>query len=41
MGYRNGLNLNRELAMKDSWNVTQIDQRTEQLVERCLKVFAF
>lgn len=41
VGYRNGLNLNRELAMKDSWNVTQIDQRTEQLVERCLKVFAF
>lgn len=40
VGYRNGLNVNKDLATRDSWTASDIDARTQQLVDRCLDLFS-
>lgn len=41
VGYRNGLNLNDDLAIVDSWTKEQIETRTEKLVKLALQAFTF
>lgn len=41
VGYNNGLFLNKTLAKSDFWSIEQIDQRTEDLVNMALELFAF
>jgi len=40
VGYNNGLFLNRELAVAEFWSVTQIEQRTRDIVALALRLFA-
>ncbi len=40
VGYNNGLFLNRELAVAESWSVAQIEQRTRDIVALALRLFA-
>ena len=39
VGYKNGLKLNEDLAVAQSWSVAQIDDRTEKLVQQVAKLF--
>lgn len=39
IGYKNGLDLNRELANADGWSVEAIKARTKELVEGAIKLF--
>lgn len=39
IGYKNGLEINRELAEKDSWTIEDIQQRTQVLVAEILEMF--
>ncbi|MCB0857324.1 MAG: DUF262 domain-containing protein [Solirubrobacterales bacterium] len=39
IGYRNGLSLNQDLAVKDSWTAQDIEERTEGLTARVLERF--
>ena len=39
VGYKNGLELNRELAQKDNWSVQDIEARTEKLADELLKLY--
>ena len=41
IGYKNGLEVNRELAEKDSWTVDDIIERTDRLVKEVVEMFAF
>lgn len=41
IGYKNGLEINREIAKKDSWTIDDIKSRTDTLVADLLKVYAF
>ena len=41
VGYKNGLQLNAELATSNDWNVAQIDARTATLVDQVMKLFVF
>ena len=38
-GYMNGLKLNAELAVAESWSVKQIDARTSLLVDQAVRLF--
>lgn len=40
VGYKNGLNLNAELAVAKKWSAAQIDARTTALVDHVLSLFA-
>lgn len=39
IGYRNGLNLNEEIAKKDVWTVDIIKERTDSMVKQILEMF--
>lgn len=39
VGYRNGLEINKELAEKDSWTVQDIIERTNKLVSQLLEMY--
>ena len=41
IGYKNGLEINRELAAKESWTVEDIVDRTKRLVEEVTEMFKF
>ena len=41
IGYRNGLEINREIALKDTWTIDDIKARTNKLVEELMKVYEF
>lgn len=41
VGYRNGLEINRPIAEKSAWTVSDIKERTEQLVKEVMDMFAF
>lgn len=41
IGYKNGLEINRELAAKERWTVKDIVDRTERLVEEVTEMFKF
>lgn len=40
IGYKNGLYLNRKLEKKDKWTISDIEERTKELVKEALKLFA-
>ena len=39
VGYKNGLEINKELAEKDAWTVQDIIDRTDELVEMLLDMY--
>lgn len=41
IGYKNGLDINREIATKDKWTVDDIKTRTKTLVDELMKVYEF
>ena len=41
IGYKNGLDINKEIAEKDSWTIEDIKARTEAIVTELLKVYSF
>lgn len=41
IGYRNGLEINKEIAEKDSWTIDDIKDRTKTLVEKLMKIYEF
>lgn len=41
IGYKNGLDINKEIAEKDSWTIDDIKDRTKTLVEKLMKVYEF
>jgi uncharacterized protein with ParB-like and HNH nuclease domain len=40
IGYKNGLNLNKVLSESDSWEIGDIEARTEKLVHQAIKLFS-
>ena len=41
IGYKNGLDINREIATMDKWTVYDIKTRTATLVDELMKVYKF
>lgn len=41
IGYKNGLEINSEIAQKDSWTVEDIKERTEKMVTELMEMFKF
>ncbi len=41
IGYKNGLEINREIAIKDVWTIEDIKARTKVLVKELMKVYDF
>lgn len=41
IGYKNGLEINREIALKDKWTVDDIKERTEAIVKELMTVYQF
>ena len=41
IGYKNGLDINTEIASKDTWTIEDIKARTEKLVETLMNMFKF
>lgn len=41
IGYKNGLEINREIAEKETWSITDIKARTSSLVAQLLEMFKF
>lgn len=41
IGYKNGLEINKEIAEKDNWTIDDIKTRTDKLVEELIKVYKF
>lgn len=39
IGYRNGLEINRDIASKESWKIDDIQNRTNELVNLCMEMF--
>lgn len=39
VGYKNGLNLNAQLAIADHWGMDQIEARGEKLIEKAMELF--
>ena len=39
IGYKNGLYLNKKLAEKDNWTISDIEERTKELVKEALELF--
>lgn len=39
VGYKNGLGINKDIAMKDSWTVNDIVNRTDKLSKQLLEIF--
>ena len=40
VGYKNGLGINRDIALKEAWTIEDIKQRTDELVEYLITMFA-
>lgn len=41
IGYRNGLDINKEIAQKETWTIDDITNRTDELVKELLKMYKF
>ena len=41
IGYKNGLDINKEIATKASWTIEDIKSRTAQMVDELIKVYEF
>ena len=39
IGYRNGLEINHDLASKESWKIDDIKERTDRLIQACMEMF--
>ena len=39
VGYKNGLEINAEIAQKESWTIKDIETRTEALVEKLITIY--
>jgi len=40
VGYKNGLEINKEIAQKDNWTIQDIVARTETLAAELLKIYS-
>ena len=40
VGYKNGLFLNQMIALKDKWEIKNIEHRTDELVKTAMKLFS-
>jgi len=40
VGYKNGLEINKEISLKDKWTTKDIEDRTDELVSELLKMFS-
>lgn len=41
IGYKNGLEINREIAIKDTWTIEDIKARTTALVDELIAIYEF
>ena len=41
IGYKNGLEINREIATKDIWTIEDIKDRTTDLVDKLIEIYEF
>ena len=41
IGYKNGLEINKEIAQKEQWTIEDIQKRTDSLVTELLRVYKF
>lgn len=41
IGYKNGLDLNKDIAQKDSWTIDDIKARTTAMVDELIKIYKF
>lgn len=41
IGYKNGLDINKEIALKDSWTIEDIKVRTKELVSELMEIYKF
>ena len=41
IGYKNGLEINREIATKDIWTIEDIRNRTSNLIEELMEIYKF
>ncbi|MBR4336889.1 MAG: DUF262 domain-containing protein [Bacteroidaceae bacterium] len=41
IGYKNGLEINKEIAEKETWTIDNIKERTKKLITELLKVYKF
>lgn len=41
IGYKNGLDINKEIARKETWTIEDITNRTNELVKELLKMYKF
>ncbi len=41
VGYKNGLEINKEIALKDKWTIIDIEDRTKKMVEDLLEMYQF
>lgn len=41
IGYKNGLDINKEIAQKETWTIDDITNRTDKLVKELLKMYKF
>ncbi|MBR5470267.1 MAG: DUF262 domain-containing protein [Paludibacteraceae bacterium] len=41
IGYKNGLEINREIAAKDIWTIEDIKNRTSNLIEELMEIYKF
>lgn len=41
IGYKNGLDINKDIAKKDSWTIDDIKERTTSMVNELMKIYEF
>ena len=41
IGYKNGLEINREIATKDTWTIEDIKNRTSNLIDELMEIYKF
>lgn len=41
IGYKNGLDINKEIAQKETWTIDDIKKRTNKLVKELLEMYKF
>ena len=41
IGYKNGLDINKDIAQKDSWTIDDIKARTTAMVDELIKIYKF
>ena len=41
IGYKNGLEINREISIKETWTIEDIKNRTSNLIDELMEVYKF